>query len=357
MASAKTQRFVLKALMGLPAPALRALSGGAPVSVGGRTLDPQFQFLAWSARRQGPISAAKPPQVRAAAAAGFALAQGPVEPGVVCGAVTVPTAHGDLPARSYRPARQDAQAPLMVWLHQGGGVIGDLETGHAFCSILASATRGPVLSIDYRLAPEHPFPAAVDDALGAFRWARDHADRFGAPKGAVALGGDSMGGHLTAVTTQALRAAGEAQPVVQLLCYPAVEADSGTQSMTTYADAYPLTKATMDWFMGHYIDPATTAADDVRLSPLHAVSLEGLAPAIVVTAGFDPLTDQGEAYAHRLLEAGVPTVFRCYDSLSHGFLSFTGAVRAADVAAREIAGFVRQGYDGLLPAAAKASHL
>ncbi|CAN5211550.1 alpha/beta hydrolase [soil metagenome] len=293
MANPTVQKLVLKGLMALPAPLLRALSGGEPVSMGGRTLDPQFQLMAWAARKQGPISAATPAQVRTASAAGFALAQGALEPGTICENLTVPTPDGDLPARSYRPARQDEKAPLMVWLHQGGGVIGDLDTGHAFCSILAAATRGPVLSIDYRLAPEHRFPAAVNDALTAFRWGRDHADRFGAPGGSAALGGDSMGGHLTAVVTQALRAAGEAQPTVQLLCYPAVEADSRTQSMTTYADAYPLSKATMDWFMGHYVDPATTAADDVRLSPLHAPDLKGLAPAIVVTAGFDPLTDQG----------------------------------------------------------------
>jgi acetyl esterase/lipase len=158
------------------------------------------------------------------------------------------------------------------------------------------------------------------------------------------------------VICQLLKAAAEPQPVLQLLCYPAVEADSQTQSMTTYADAYPLSKPVMDWFMAQYGD-GVTPNDDVRLSPLHAPDLSGLAPAVVVTAGFDPLVDQGEAYAHRLLEAGVPAVYRCYDSLAHGFLSFTGVVKAADVAAREIAGFARQGYDGMLPAAAKASHL
>ena len=126
--------------------------------------------------------------------------------------------------------------------------------------------------------------------------------------------------------------------------------------MTTYADAYPLSKATMDWFMGHYGDGATPA-EDVRLSPLHEPDLSGLAPAVVITAGFDPLVDQGEAYAHRLLEAQVPAVYRCYGSLAHGFLSFTGLVTAADIAAREIAGLARQGYDGLLPAAVAATEL
>ena len=356
MADAAGRKRLVKAILSLPSPILRILSGGGSVSMGGRTLDPQFQFMAWSARKAPSIVGAEPGRVRAAAAAGFALGQGEIEPGVRFEAIDVPTPDGQAPARVYHPPSLDPQAPLLVWLHQGGGVIGDLETSHAFCSILAATLKAPVLSVDYRLAPEHRFPGGLSDSIAAYRWARTHASRFGAPPHRAALGGDSMGGHFTAVITQELKRAGEPQPDLQLLCYPAVEADSQTQSMTTYADAYPLSKATMDWFMGHYGDPATPL-DDVRLSPLHAPDLTGLAPAIVVTAGFDPLVDQGEAYAHRLLEAGVPTVYRCYDSLAHGFLSFTGLVKAGDIAAREIAGLARQGYDGLLPAAAAATEL
>lgn len=357
MADIAVQRAILKAVLALPAPLLRVLSGGAATQIGGRTLDPQFQMLAWAARKQPKLTEATPHgRVRAGAAMGFAIGQGALEPGVVTEDLRVPVGSGDIAARAYRPAEQDPQAPLLMWMHQGGGVIGDLETSHAFCSILARDLRAPVLSIDYRLAPEHKFPSGLDDAIAAFRWARGVADRFGAPTGRAALGGDSMGAHFTAVICQALKQAGEAQPVLQLLCYPAVEADSRTQSMTTYADAYPLSKATMDWFLLHYSDQ-TTPAEDVRLSPLHAPDLTGLAPAVVITAGFDPLIDQGEAYAHRLLEAGVPTVYRCYDSLAHGFLSFTGVIRAADVAAREIGGLARQGYEGLLPAAAAATPL
>lgn len=356
MAESALRVRLAKAIFSLPSPLLRALSGGDAVTLGGRTLDARFQFLAWSARKAPPIADAAPERVRAAAAAGFALGQGPLEPGVRFEAVSVPTPQGVVPARIYHPPHLDPQAPLMVWLHQGGGVIGDLETGHAFCSILAADLRAPVLSVDYRLAPEHRFPAGLTDAYESFRWARTHASRFGAPAQRAALGGDSMGGHFTAVICQMLARAGEPQPDLQLLCYPAVEADSATQSMTTYADAYPLSKATMDWFMAHYSDPSTSP-DDPRMSPLHAPSLAGLAPAVVVTAGFDPLVDQGEAYAHRLLEAGVPTVYRCYDSLAHGFLSFTGLVKAADIAAREVAGMARQGYDGQLPGAAAATEL
>lgn len=357
MAGIRVQRAIVKAMLALPPPLLRALAGGGAVAVGGRTLDPQFQMLAWAARKQAKLTAATPPErMRAGAAMGFAIGQGRLEPGVATEDLHVPTPSGEVAARAYRPSDQDSRAPIMVWLHQGGGVIGDLETSHAFCSILARDLRAPVLSIDYRLAPEHKFPSGLDDATAAFRWARENAHRFGAPPGAAGLGGDSMGGHFAAVICQALKRASEAQPAIQLLVYPATEADSQTQSMTTYADAYPLSKATMDWFLLHYSD-AATPAEDVRMSPLHEADLAGLAPAVVVTAGFDPLVDQGEAYAHRLLEAGVPTVYRCYDSLAHGFLSFTGVIRAADIAAREIGGLARQGYEGLLPAAAAATPL
>ncbi len=156
-----------------------------------------------------------------------------------------------------------------------------------------------------------------------------------------------MGGNFAAIIAQELKRNGEPQPAVQLLIYPAVDVSSETQSMITYADSYPLSRPIMDWFMGHYMGPEADPAD-VRLSPIKNPKLKGLAPAIVVTAGFDPLADQGECYAKRLKDAGVPVIYRCYDSLAHGFTAFTGAGPASSVACREIAGFVRQAYDGML---------
>ena len=147
----------------------------------------------------------------------------------------------------------------------------------------------------------------------------------------VEAGGDDDGG-------------GEAQPALQLLIYPAVDVASETASMTTYADAYPLSRPIMDWFMGHYMGPDANPADP-RLSPDKTEDLTGLAPAVVVTAGFDPLVDQGEAYAKRLIAAGVPVTYRCHDSLAHGFTAFTGAVPAADGASREVARLVRAAFD------------
>ena len=340
-------KLAVKALMSLPAPILRLMSGGGVVYQGGRTLDPHFQFLTAGARRLPSITTLDPERARQASASGLASVAGKREAGVKVENLTIDGPGGPLPLRAYRPQSQDAAAPLMVFAHFGGGVIGDLETCDAFCSIIAKVARCPVLSVDYRLAPEHRYPAGLDDTLAAYRWGRDNAARFGAPAGVAAIGGDSMGGNFSSVLAQEMKRTGEPQPAVQLLIYPAVDVSSETQSMATYADAYPLSRSIMDWFMGHYMGPEVDPAD-VHLSPIKSEDLSGLAPAIVITAGFDPLVDQGECYAKLLKDAGVPVIYRCYDSLAHGFTAFTGAVPAADVACREIAGFVRQAYDGML---------
>ena len=340
MPDPSVQRLMLRALMALPRPVLRGLSGGGVVYQGGRTLDARFQFLASQARRLPPLTSLPPQDARAASAQGLAPMAGRPEPGVRVEALDIESPAGTIPVRVYRPERQDPAAPILVFAHFGGGVIGDLDTCETFCGILSALARCPVLSVGYRLAPEHRFPAGLDDALAAYRWARDNADRFGAPLGRAAIGGDSMGGNFAAVIAQDLHAAGQPQPDLQLLIYPAVDVASETASMTTYADAYPLSRATMEWFMGHYMGPTDSPADP-RLSPIRAADLSGLAPAIVITAGFDPLVDQGESYARRLKGAGVSVTYRCYDHLAHAFTAFTGVIPAADEACREIAALVR----------------
>jgi acetyl esterase/lipase len=349
MADPAVQKFILKVLMSLPSPVLRAMSGGGSVYRGGRTLDPRFQFLAAAAAKMPSLTSLAPDEARAASARGLTAMSGPPEPGVRNESLSIegpPSSGGggSIKARAYRPADQDSSAPLIVFAHFGGGVIGDLETCHAFCGILARIARTAVISIDYRLAPDHRFPAGLDDVLAAFRWSRDNAARFGAAPGVAAIGGDSMGGNFSAIIAQEMKRLGEAQPALQLLIYPAVDVASETASMTTYGDAYPLSRPIMDWFMGHYMGPDADPADP-RLSPDKTKDLSGLAPAVVITAGFDPLVDQGEAYAKRLIAAGVPTTYRCYDSLAHGFTAFTGAVPAADAACREIARLVRAAFD------------
>lgn len=345
MPSAPTQRFIAHKLLSLPAPILRLMAGGGVVYQGGRTLDPRIQFLAAQARGAPPMQSLSPPEARRASQEGVELVTGAPESGVVVESLSIDGPNGPVPLRAYRPVHQDPAAPLMVWAHMGGGVIGDLETSHVFCTILSSCARCPVVSVDYRLAPEHRYPAGLEDVLAACRWARDNARRFGAPAGHFAVGGDSMGGGFAAVACQEMKRTGEPQPALQLLVYPAVDVACQSASMTTYAEAYPLSRALMEWFMSHYMGPQDNPADP-RLSPLAQKDLSGLPPAIVVTAGFDPLLDQGEAYARKLKAAGVPVIYRCYDSLAHGFAAFTGAVPCADVASREIAGLVREGFEG-----------
>jgi len=342
MATAATQRVIARTILSLPAPVLRLMSGGGSVYKGGRTLDPRLQFLAAQARKGPAMETLAPDEARRGESAALGAVAGDLEPGVRWEALSVPGAAGEIAARLYRPKDQDPGRPLMVWAHMGGGVIGTLDTNHCFCSLLARITRAPVLSVDYRLAPEHRFPAGLEDVLAAYRWARDQAAAYGAS--GVAIGGDSMGGNFAAIVCQELKRTGEPQPRLQLLIYPCTDVASQSESMTTYADAFPLNRPMMDWFMGHYLGPDDDPTG-VRLSPLRETDLSGLAPAVIATAGFDPLVDQGEAYAKALDKAGVTVRYRCYDSLTHAFTAFTGAIPAADTACREIAALVRGLYE------------
>jgi len=344
MADLALRRFQLRLMLSLPAPILRALSGGGTAHVGGRTMDPRLQFLASQAAGAPALSTLPLADARAGAAGMTALLSGQPEPGVRIEALSVPGAEGEIAARAYRAETQDPASPVMVFAHFGGGVIGGLDTCEVFCSILAKEARCPVLSVDYRLAPEHRFPAGLDDVLAAYRWARENGPQFGAPAGLAAVGGDSMGGNFAAVVCQELKRLGEVQPALQLLIYPALDVAGEGPAMTTYAQAWPLSRATMEWFMGQYMGPEDSPGD-LRLSPVRARDLRGLAPAVIATAGFDPLLDQGESYARALADAGVVTRYRRFDSLAHAFTAMT-LVQPADAACREIATLVREALAG-----------
>ena len=345
MADPAIRNAVLRAALSLPRPVLRLLSGGGVVYRGGRTLDARFQFLAHHGRSLPALDKVTPQEARLLSAQMLRGLGGRLAPGVAIEHLTIQTEAGPLAARAYRPANQDAAAPVMVFAHMGGGVIGDLDACHLLCGLLAAEARCAVLSPEYRLAPEDRFPAGLDDMLAAYRWARTNASRFGATTDAAAIGGEAMGGNFAAVICQELRRHGEPQPALQLLIYPVVDVASETASMTTYADAYPLSRDLMAWFMGHYLGPGDDPTDP-RLSPIKAADLSGLAPAVIATAGFDPLVDQGEAYAKRLGAAGTPVAYRCYDALAHGFCAFASLVPAAEDACREIARLVRRGFEG-----------
>lgn len=335
------QATLVRMLLKLPPGLLVKLSGGRPVELGGRVLDPHFQFLAAGASKQPPMSSLTPEIAREASAAGLAMFDAPLPAGVSSEDSEINVGDRSIPVRIYRPADQDPNIPVMVFYHFGGGVIGDLNTCHAFCGLLASTCKGPIISVDYRLAPEHKWPAGLDDAIAAYEWTLEHAEEFGAPPGQAAIGGDSMGGNFSAIVAQEMKRDHKPQPVLQLLIYPATEVISDTPSMHLYGETYPLSRDTMDWFMEKYL-PEGADPDDPRLSPLRETNLEGLAPTILITAGFDPLVDQGKLYADRLADAGVDTEYRCYDRLGHGFTAFIGAVPAAAKACGEIADMVRQ---------------
>jgi acetyl esterase len=258
--------------------------------------------------------------------------------------VGIPGQAGSIPARLYVPAglAADAPAPLTIYLHGGGWVIGDLDTHDGVCRFLAAAGGTAVLAIDYRLAPEHPFPAAVEDAWAAFAWAVTNAAELGVDPARIAVGGDSAGGNLAAVVTLLARAGGGAMPALQLLIYPPTDAAGELPSRRLFADGFLLTKADMDSFEQCYLPPGSDATDP-RASILLAPDLRGLPPAYVATAGFDPLRDEAEAYALRMREAGVKVALRRHPGLTHSFANQTAISRTARGAMLEAAGALRMG--------------
>jgi len=230
---------------------------------------------------------------------------------------------GALHFRRYRPLGSAAgPLPTLIYYHGGGFVIGNIETHDSTCRRLANKSRCQVISIDYRLAPEHPFPAPIDDGIAAFRHIRDHADSFGVDRAHLAVGGDSAGGAMAAVTCQAMRGAGEQAPAFQMLIYPATDSSRQSASRTAFAEGYFLTKSLIDWFWKAYV-PGGVDLADLRLSPLLAKDFKGLPPAFVLTAGFDPLRDEGRAYADRLIDAGIKTTYVNYPGTIHGFFTLT----------------------------------
>jgi acetyl esterase len=230
---------------------------------------------------------------------------------------TIPGPAGPIPVRVFRPSAATG-LPVILWFHGGGWVTGNLDTHDQLGRLLADQSGAVVVSVDYRLAPEAKFPAAADDCLAAYRWALEHADEVGGDASRVAIGGDSAGGNLAAVVALDARELGFPQPRLQLLVYPVTDYEFDSAAMMDNAKGYFLEVEGMRWFWEHY---ARTPADydDPRFSPLRAADLSGLARAVVVTAEFDPLRDQGEAYGMRLSRAGVPTEVVRADGLIHGF--------------------------------------
>jgi len=266
----------------------------------------------------------------------LALAAAPLQPLERVEEQRVPGAERELTARLYTPPDLDGPRPLVLYFHAGGYVVGDLDSCEPFCSVIASRARCPVLSIGYRKGPEHRFPAAQDDAWTVYRFALEHATRFGGDPTRVGVAGDSAGGGLAAMVAQRARAEGVRAPALQLLVYPWLLAHADNAAYRDFGACPPLLREDLPWFLRHYAN-AESEYGDVRLSPGLARELGGLAPALVYTAGFDVLSDEGEEYGQRLTAAGVPVVFRCYESLPHAFTGLAGVVPGAARALDEIA--------------------
>jgi acetyl esterase len=248
---------------------------------------------------------------------------------------------GDRQGRLYVPTAAPATGPLLVFFHGGGWVYGDLDSHDPACRFLAERSGVRVLSVDYRLAPEHPCPAAYDDTLAAYRWVVEHPEAFGADPSRLAVGGDSAGGTLAA--TVAIAAAEEGLPLaLQLLVYPGTDLTTKTISARLFGQGFYLTEEFMDLAKAHYV-PDVSRRSDPAVSPLLGDVPAGLAAAYVATAGFDPLRDEGEAYARKLADAGVPVELRRFPEQIHGFLNVVGAGRTARAATAEIAARLASG--------------
>jgi acetyl esterase len=326
---------------------------GAPRTCDGRTLDARTQWLLNVIDRSGqpPLHRLHLAAARAEYEASMKLLSGNWLPDSMLwggaphiGEVvdrTISGPAGSIPLRVYHPATATAgrKPPAILWLHGGGWVLGSLDAYDAPCRFLAARCEAVVICVDYRLAPEHRFPAALEDCAAAWQWLVAEATTLGVDPARLVLAGDDAGGNLAAVLAQELRGT-PAAPAFQLLVYPITDLAMKTSSMVSCGEGYLLTREMLEWCRSHYLsDPAQ--ATDPRASPLLAADLSGVAPAMVVTAGFDPVRDEGRAYADRLQAAGVKTVHREFEMLIHGFIGMRGTLQAAARAMDEIAAGLR----------------
>lgn len=271
---------------------------------------------------------------------------GPAEPVQKVEDRGIPGPGGTIPVRIYTP-RGEGPFPILVYFHGGGWVLSNLETHDALCRKLTNRAGCLVVSVDYRLAPEHKFPAAVEDSYAAASWVAEHARELNGDPTRLAVGGDSAGGNLSAVTTLLAREQGGPSIRFQFLIYPVTDHFAGStqrQSFIENGEGYFLTREGMKRFLGYYL-PSPEHGTDPRFAPLQANDLSGLPPALVVTAEYDPLRDEGEAYAERLRKAGVPVILKRYDGMIHGFFTMAGVIDQSNKAIDETAEILRQAFE------------
>ena len=346
------EALLARGLSALPDRATRLLAG-RPVRIDGQELHPQVRLALRLERLTGGSELLPVPQARERRRHDARVFSGPRIEVERASDLAIPGPAGEIPARLYTPAGLGQAAPLVVYYHGGGHVIGDLDTHDQTCRFLAREIPALVLAVDYRLGPEHRFPAAVEDAVAAFRWGHAEATRLGADPERIAVAGDSAGGNLAAVVAQLAVADGGSAPAFQALIYPVTDYSSNRRSYELFGEGFFLTAEEMDWFRENYFASEGDRLDP-RASPLLADDLSGAAPAFVLTSGFDPLRDEGEAYAERLRAAGVETTLRRESDLVHGFVNAVGLGGRAREATAGIAAAIAAGL-GARPARAGAS--
>lgn len=308
------------------------------------TLDPQARALLDQRATWGlpPVHQVDPVQARKNTRARLELAPVEIEPVHRVEARTIPGPGGEIPIRIYAPA---ATGPLavLVYFHGGGWVVGDLDTHDVICRSLANQAECMVISVDYRLAPEHKFPAPLEDCFAATTWAAGNVDQIGGDPMCLAVGGDSAGGNLAAAVALMARDRGGPELCYQLLIYPVTDADFETASYRENATGYGLGREDMIWYWKHYLASDADAANPYA-SPLRATDLRDLPPALVITAGYDVLRDEGEAYARHLREAGVEVEVKAYPALIHGFFGMAPWIDEAKQAVSHAARALKKAF-------------
>ncbi|HEY8375466.1 MAG TPA: alpha/beta hydrolase [Nannocystis sp.] len=341
----RIQARLARALLSLPEGVQRAIAGGR-IEIDGHVLDAQVQHLLAMQRRLRLPRFHELPVAQARAqmdvqATMMSPETGPMEH--VFDDMFEGPGGGRIAVRIYRPRGLPRPAPALVYFHGGGFVLGGLDSHDAVCRVLAAEAGCVAIAVDYRLAPEHPFPAAADDALSAFHQAVARAEALGIDRRRIAVGGDSAGGNLSAVVALDTRDE-PVRPALQLLIYPATDLTMSFASVERLGRGFLLEKAQMAWFVRHYT-PNEADRRHPRASPWFAPDVAGAPPAAVFTAGFDPLRDEGEAYARKLEAAGVPVTYRCHGGMCHGHINVSGGITHARPLLSEMAAALRRGLE------------
>ena len=331
------QLAIIDLLRGMPRPLLRMLAG-KPSSIDGNTLDLNMHMMAkLAARGAGDSEAPMSVDAFREAASAYNGLNLPVADGVTTSDTALPLLGNHLQARIYRPATLSGPLPAVLFFHQGGLVIMDHLTDDHFCSLMAAHCKAVVISLDYRLCPEHAFPAPIEDAEALWHHVQENAAAMNIDPQRVALSGDSAGGLISSSLAISLRDKGGVQPAAICLAYPWVTTNNENQpSLSSCANTFPLTADTMHFF-NEQVFPDDREKDSALANPLQVEDLSKLPPTVIGTAGFDPIRDQGNAFAQRLIDAGNEVEHFCFKSLTHSYLMFGRVSRAAEEACETLA--------------------